>query len=158
MAGVDELAFSLAAVAARLREIGEGGLVRELQREIGRAVGPVPAQVRAGLAGHLPDRYAAVLDADLRVSRRTFLGAAGDETRVVVLASPVMRKRRLRQSNAGFLWHPVFGDRKRWKVNAAPGHGMVPGWFDDPVEAAAPRVREAARRALDNVTERAVGK
>jgi hypothetical protein len=159
MADLDGLASELNAIAVRLREIGEGGLVRELQRAIGDAVAPLPERIRGGLPAYLPDRYAEVLGADLKITRRTFLGGAGDEARVGVYASPRgTQKRKLRMSNAGFLWHPVFGDREDWKVNKAPGHGMVPGWFDKPAEESVPEVRAAVEQALDNVVEKAVGK
>jgi hypothetical protein len=157
MAGVGDLAFDLNAIAVRLRELGETGLVRELQREIGDAVAPLPARIRAGLRPHLPDRYADVLDADLSVTRRTFLGGAGGEARVSVYASPRLKKRKLSMSNAGFLWHPVYGNRKEWSVNEAPGHGMAEGWFSRPVEDAVPQVRNAVERALDNVVAKATG-
>ena len=163
--GLDDLAFSLAAVAARLREIGEDGLVRELQRETRKAVDPLKAEIPAGLPAHLPNRYAAVLDADLSVRRYTFLAWSAGEARVLVTAKTTgVKNRKLRQSNAGILWHPLFGrfprrdPRNRWFANVAPGHGMEAGWFDDPVREAVPRVREAVRRALDNVTEKAAGK
>lgn len=155
--GVDELAASLNAVAVRLREIGDGGLARELQRAATDAVAPLPARIRAGLPAHLPDRYAETLEGDLSVSRRTFLGAAGDTARVSIYASPRVKKRKLKQSNAGFLWHPVFGVREEWRVNEAPGHGMVRGWFDGPVEEAIPQVREAVERAMDDIVAKAVG-
>jgi hypothetical protein len=157
--GVDDLAASLNAVAVRLREIGEAGLVSELQREIGAAVAPLPGRIRAGLPAYLPNRYAAVLDGDLSVTRRTDAGGAGGEARVSVYASVRgSKKRKLRQSDAGFLWHPVFGDRKDWRVNEAPGHGMAEGWFSRPVEDAVPQVRDAVERALDNVVAKATGK
>lgn len=158
MPGLDELARSLNAVAVRLREIGDEGLVRELQTAIGRAADPLKDRIPAALRPHLPDRYADVLAGELRVSRSTSLGAAGDVARVTVLASVTgAKKRKLRMSNAGFLWHPVFGDREVWRVNEAPGHGMSPGWFDDPVEEAVPEIREAVERALDEVVRKAAG-
>lgn len=159
MAGLDDLASQLNAVAVRLREIGEQGLAGELQRAVTGAVAPLPARIRAGLRPHLPDRYADVLDEDLKIGRSTFLGAAGDFARVTVYASPRgLKKRKLSQSNAGFLWHPVFEDRKVWRVNAAPGHGMVVGWFDEPVQASVPEVRAAVERAMDDIVVKAVGK
>lgn len=155
--GLDELAGSLNAVAVRLREIGESDLVRELQNAIGDAVAPLPGRIRAGLPAHLPNRYAAVLDADMSVSRRTFLGGAGDTARVTVYATPRGKRRKLRVSDAGSLWHPVFGDRERWYANVAPGHGMERGWFSGPVDEAVPEIRQAVERAMDDIVAKAVG-
>lgn len=150
MPGVDELAFSLSAVAARLRETGDGGLARELQKAIGDAAAPVGDEIRRGLRPHLPDRYADALDADLKISRSSSL--SGDEARVTVLASADgIKRRKLAQSDAGILKHPLFGDRDRWFAQP-----VTPGWFSDPVEEAVPRVRDAIEAALDVITEKAV--
>jgi hypothetical protein len=165
MPGVDELAFTLSAVAGRLREIGEGGLVRELTQEISDAVAPVPDRIRAGLDAHLPNRYAEVLDAGLRISRSVSPAVAGEETQVSVIASAGSRRsgqRKLAQLDNGILWHPLFGrfpyrdPRNRWFQNEPPS--VTPGWFSDPVEESVPEVREAVERALDNVVAKAVGK
>ena len=169
MAGtLDDLAGQLNAVAVRLREIGEHDLVNELQRAIGNAVAPLPARIREGLPAYLPNRYAETLDADLSVTRRTFLGGSGDFARVTVYASPRGdKKRKLRMSNAGFLWHPLFGVRKdftardghevkAWHVNQPPGQGMVPGWFDVPAEESVPQIRQAVEKAMDDIVAKAV--
>jgi hypothetical protein len=165
MPGVDELAFALSAVAAQLREIGDGGLARELTQEISDAVAPVPDRIRAGLNAHLPDRYAEVLDGDLRITRSVSPALAGEETRVSVLASTGSRRsgqRKLAQLDDGILFHPLFGrfpyrdPRNRWFEQGEPS--VKPGWFSDPVEESVPDVRAAVERALDNVVEKAVGK
>jgi hypothetical protein len=156
MQDLDELARSLNAVAVRLREIGDEGLARELQREVGQAVDPLKDRIPAALRPHLPDRYADVLAGELKVSRSTSLGAAGDVARVTVLASASGTKRRkLDRSDAGILFHPVFGDRKDWREQGAPS--VKPGWFTDPVGESVPEIREAVERALDEVVRKAAG-
>ena len=153
MADVDELARSLNAVAVRLREIGSEGLARELQRNVGRAVDPLKTRIPAALRPHLPDRYADELGGELKVTRSTSLGGAGDTAQVTVLARTTGTKRRkLAQSDAGILFHPVFGDRRDWREQA-----VQPGWFTDPVEESVPAVREAVEQALDNVIGKAAG-
>ena len=67
MAGLDDAASELESIARHLREIGDTELLRELTRRMRDAVDGVPDQVRAGLPDHLPRRYAATLDADLRI-------------------------------------------------------------------------------------------
>lgn len=152
MAGVDELARSLNAVSARLRELGDEGLTRELSRAIGRAVDPLKDRIRAGLKPHLPDPYAEVLDADLKIRRSS--STSGEEARVTVLASADgTKKRKLRQLDDGFLHHPLFGNRKHWYEQA-----VQPGWFTGPVNESVPAVREAIEAALDNVIEKAVSR
>lgn len=182
MPGPDELAQSLNAVAVRLRELGDEGLARELQAAVGRAVDPLKDRIPAALRPHLPDRYADTLDAELKVSRSTSLGAAGDVAQVTVLARTTgIKKRKLVQLDDGILNHPVFaqGLRRRsrrinpedlarklgvpvhlvsgWNwVNGQTG-GVRAGWFTDPVEESVPAVREAVEQALDNVIGKAAG-
>jgi len=148
---LDELAGSLNAVAVRLRELGDEGLVRELQTAVGRAVDPLKDRIPAALRPHLPNRYADVLAGELKVRRSTSLGAAGGTAQVTVLAS-TDRARKLAQSDAGVLVHPLFGDRERWFRQ-----GVEPGWFTSPVEESAPDIREAIGQALDEVARKAVG-
>jgi hypothetical protein len=163
MPGADELARSLNAVAVRLREIGDGGLARELQTTVGRAVDPLKDRIPAALRPHLPDRYADVLGGELKVRRSTSLGASGDVAQVTVLASVTgLKKRKLALSDSGVLFHPLFGrfprgdPRDRWFEQREPS--VKPGWFTGPVEESAPAVREAIGQALDNVVEKAVSK
>ena len=150
MAGsLDDLAASLAAVAGRLREIGEGGLARELTAAVRRATDPVPAAVHARVQEEMPHRggYAATLDADLAISRHVFTG--GDQARVIITAEARAKKRKLRRLDAGFLTHPLFGDREHWYTQP-----VTPGWFEAAVLADAPRIRDEINRALDDVARR----
>lgn len=161
-AGVDELADHLAAISARLREIGDGALARRLSAGIGKAVEPVEQEVRNGLRSHLPDRYAEVLGADLKFYRRTFTSA--DEARVAVYCTTQSgRDRRIRrQDEDGILWHPLFGrfprrdPRNRWFAMGEPH--VKPGWFSGPCENATPRVRREIENALNDITERAAAR
>lgn len=147
---VGELSVQLGAIRARLQEAGETGLVRALANAIGKAVEPIEQEIRDGLAPRLPNRYAAVIDADLQVTRRTF--SDPDGARLSVYARTAGdAKRRLRRLNDGVLWHPVFGDRKEWREQAVGA-----GWFSQPCEDTAPRAREEIAKALDDITERAV--
>jgi hypothetical protein len=151
MAGsLDELAGSLNAIAVRLRELGDEGLVRELQAAVGRAVDPLKDRIPAALRPHLPNRYADVLAGELKVRRSTSLGGSGGTAQVTVLAS-TDRNRKLAQSDAGVLVHPLYGDRERWFTQ-----GVAPGWFTDPVEESVPEIREAVEQALDEVARKAV--
>lgn len=163
MPGPDDLARSLNAVAVRLRELGDEGLARELQRNIGRAVDPLKDRIPAALRPHLPDRYADELAGELKVFRSTSLRTAGDVAQVSVLARTTgLKKRKLAQLDDGILFHPLFGrfprrdPRNRWFEQGEPS--VKPGWFTGPVEEAVPEIREAIERALDNVVEKAAGK
>jgi hypothetical protein len=153
MAGLADAADELEALAFRLRRAGDGELVREVTRAMRDAVGPVKDQIRADLKPRLPDRYAATLDADLRlgVNVRTAGGNPG-----VAVTGTTTRGRKLRRLDAGLLTHPLFGDREHWYTQEEPS--VQPGWFTGPAEAGGPRVRAGVERALEDVSNRAEGK
>jgi hypothetical protein len=153
MAGLADAATELEALAFRLRRAGETELVQEVTKAMRDAVIPVPDEIRAGLAPtspKLPDRYAAELDADLRigVSVRT----VGSDPGVSVTGKAVGKTRKLRDLDAGILHHPLWGDREHWYRQGEPS--VRPGWFTGPAEAAGPRVRDGIEKALADVADR----
>jgi hypothetical protein len=151
MAGLGDAAAELEALAFRLRRAGDTELLREVTKAMRNAVVPVQAEIRAGLAPHLPNRYAAVLAADVRlgVNVRT-----GDRDPGVALTGQALGKgRRLRTLDAGRLTHPLWGDREHWYTQEEPS--VQPGWFTGPAEAAGPRVRAGIEKALQDVADRA---
>ena len=152
MAGLADAAAELEALAFRLRRAGDGDLIREVTKAMRDAVVPVQAEIRAGLRPDLPDRYAATLDADLRlgVSVRTNDRNPG----VSVTAQARTKARKLRNLDEGRLTHPVFGNREEWRTQEEPS--VQPGWFTGPAEAGGPRVRTAIERALADVADKAV--
>ena len=159
MPGLDDLAVQLAAISARLREAGEGGLSRRLSAAIGKAVEPVEQEVRDGLRGHMPNRYADLIASELTVTRRTFTDPDG--ARVTVYARTTGgAKRKIGRLDRGILWHPLFGrfprrdPRNVWREMGEPH--VRPGWWSGPVEDAAPRARQEIEAALNDVTERIV--
>lgn len=157
MAGLADAATQLEALAFRLRRAGDTELLREVTKAMRDAVVPVQDEIRAGLAPHLPNRYAGVLDADLRlgVNVRT----AGSEPGVSVTGQTISGKRRaLTPLDSGLLRHPLFGDRARWYAQEGSAHGMRPGWFSGPAEAAGPRVRAGIEQALEDVRNRVEGR
>lgn len=150
---VDAFAAELAEVAGRLRAAGETGLRRELVKAIRDAAAPIPGAIRAGLPARLPDRYAGVLNADLKLG--VSVRAAAGDPGVSVWAEPAgrtARTRRLHRLESGVLWHPVFaeGPRRSWEWAQ---QAVTPGWFSGPAEDAAPRVRAAIDAALDRVKD-----
>jgi hypothetical protein len=152
MAGLADAAAELEALAFRLRRAGDGGLVREVTRAMHDAVVPVQDEIRAGLAPDLPNRYAATLDADLRlgVNVRTNERDPG----VAITGTARTKARKLRNLDEGRLTHPVFGNREEWRTQDLPS--VQPGWFTRPAEAAGPRVRAGIEQALADVADKAV--
>lgn len=159
MTTVGELSVQLAGISARLKEAAEGGLARRLSQGIGRAVEPIEQEVRDGLRSHMPDPYADVINAELKISRRTFQDPDG--ARVTVYAQTTgIGKRKIARLDNGILWHPTFGrfprrdPRNRWFEMTEPH--VKPGWWSDVTDKAAPRVRQEIVDALNDVTERLV--
>ena len=153
MAGLGDAAAELEALAFRLRRAGNDELVREITKAMRDAVVPVKDEIRADLKPKLPDRYAAELDADLRlgVNVRT----TGSDPGVAVTGTTRSgRARKLRYLDEGRLTHPVYGNREVWRTQEEPS--VQPGWFTGPAEAAAPRVRAGIERALEDVAAKAV--
>jgi hypothetical protein len=152
MPGLADAAAELEALAFRLRRAGDGDLIREVTRAMRDAVVPVQAEIRAGLRPDLPDRYAATLDADLRlgVNVRTNERDPG----VSVTGTARTKARKLRNLDEGRLTHPVYGNREKWETQEEPS--VQPGWFTGPAEAGGPRVRAAIERALEDVAGKAV--
>ena len=150
--GLDDLASSLAAVAGRLREIGEGGLARELTAAVRRATDPVPPAVRARVQEEMPHRggYAATLDADLAISRHVF--TSGDEARVIITAEARAKKRNCGASTPGSSPIPCTATASTGTPSRSPpdGRGGGPGR-----RAADP---DEINRALDDVAAKAAGK
>lgn len=159
-----DLAVEFAALARALTEAGETGLKRELYKGINDAARSVADQVKsaANLEEHLPDPYAPVLQASLKVT--TSKRATGEEPGVDLVASgPTPRGNRGRQVqrlNRGIIGHPVFGRRSRvnarkWADWVYQEGGMSPGFFDDPLSRAGPDLRqqiaEAFRRVRDQI-------
>jgi hypothetical protein len=152
MAGLADAAAELEALAFRLRRAGDGELVREVTRAMRDAVVPVQAEIRAGLRPDLPDRYAATLDADLRlgVNVRTNDRDPG----VALTATSRTKARKLRNLDEGRLTHPVYGNREVWRTQEEPS--VQPGIVTGRCEAGGPRVRAGIEKALADVADKAV--
>jgi hypothetical protein len=119
------------------------------------AVVPVQDQIRARLRPDLPNRYAADLNADLRlgVNVRTNERNPG----VSVTGTARTKARKLRNLDEGRLTHPGPGnDREHWYTQEGAAQGVEPGWFTGPAEADGPRVRRAIEQALADVAGKAV--
>ena len=151
----DEAALDLAKLGQNLREIGATGLKKDLVAAIKDAADTIPPTVRRGLIPRLPDRYAAILDEDLDMGNYVHTSTA--DPGVWEYARPRVKQRRLPRLDSGILWHPVFADRTAprrtwtWRIQELPS--VQPGFFSDPVEDAAPRVREDIIAAIDRIND-----
>lgn len=153
MATIDALADEIARLAAACRVVADKGLKQEITAALRKAAEPVPADIRKALEPYLPDRYAAVLDADLKITISTRTGTDAGVT--IQATAPTGRSRRGRaipMINQGILRHPVYADRtaprRSWTWR---DQEVRPGFFDRPVQDAAPRVRREIENALDGI-------
>ena len=150
MSGGDDFA----ALSRRLKEAGETGLARALRKALKDAAAPITTEISD--AGHLkpymPDRYAAVLAADIKVTttQRGSIRSPG----VRIEASGRARKRKVAKLNDGIITHPVFGDREDWKIQL---RGMKSGFFDDPCEKSGPQVRDQILKAMHETAMKITG-
>jgi hypothetical protein len=142
-------------LSLRLRAMGsEGkGLRRELYRAINEAAKPVAEQVVSPewLFPYMPDRYAAVLAPDLRV---TTLKRGGQRASVSLRLRGKTRDRQVTRLNVGILRHPVFAregtPRRDWTWKWQRG-GMRPGFFTDAVRGHVPEIRDRVAEAVHEV-------
>ncbi len=96
----------------------------------------------------MPDRYAAVLAADINVRAQKIFAS---NPRVSVSCRTLgERRRKVRHLDLGFINHPIFarGPRDEWDWWNGQTGGMVPGFFSDPCEKATPQIREKVLQAL----------
>lgn len=139
-------------VAARLKEAGDEGqgLKRQLQKNITEAVQPLARKIAdvGHLKPYLPDRYAAVLAADLGVKVANRF--SGGNPAVQVRAQAREHKRKVARLDAGTINHPVYprGPRSGWNWSNYQTGGMKPGFFSDACRDAAPDIRAKVLQAL----------
>ena len=157
-ASMASAAREFADLAKNLRAVGDDELRKELFQAIDEAAAPVAAEIGnvTNLRDKMPNRYADVLAGDLKVSTHKTTGGTDPGVTLLVRAPTIGRGgRKVRQRNAGTITHPVFGNRRNWKVQTA---GMRPGFVDDPVEKAVPHVRDKVLEAVQRITEKATGR
>jgi hypothetical protein len=150
MSGADDYA----ALARRLKEAGETGLARALRKALKDAADPITSEISdpGHLKSYLPDRYAATLAADIRVTtlQRGSIRSPG----VRIQAAGRQKKRKVAKLNDGVITHPLFGDRKEWFHQL---RGMRAGFFDDPCQKSGPQVRDKILAAMRDTAAKITG-
>jgi hypothetical protein len=153
MGTVDAVADELARLSAALREAGEREWRKQVTQGIKRSAEATLPDIPKALKPHLPDRYAKVLEDDLRLTVSVKTGAT--DPGVWIVGRPVSKQRKLRIINAGNLRHPVFGQhgvpRRQWRWRDQEEPSVHPGWFSGPCENSRPEVRKEIEAALDSV-------
>lgn len=149
--------YKLRVLSAKLREAGEEGkgLRRELSKGIRDEVKPLLAEISevGHLEKYMPDRYAAVLSADL-TSR--IANSFSKYPRVEARVKGREHKRKVNMLDAGVINHPVFarGPRRTWRWKNTQTAGMKAGFFSDPTRDAAPRIRAEVLRVMTDIAKK----
>ena len=147
----------LRTLAARLKDAGDEGkgFRKELMKQLDEAAKPLAAEIAdpAHLEQYMPHRYALILAADISVRSQKIFAS---NPRVSISAKTRReRRRKVNHLDDGLINHPKWPhhlERKKWKWQNNQTAGMRPGFFTDPCEKAAPKVRE---RILAAITETA---
>jgi hypothetical protein len=158
LASLDSTVLALQILGDRLRREGATELRNELNKTIRAAAQPVLGEIRADLPGHMPTRYAAVLDPDLRLSvtvQTAAARAAGVRITATTRQLGGVQRRRLRRLEGGILAHPLFGNRRHWYDQTSH---VKAGFFAGPITGAQPQFRQAVVDAMaataDKLTRR----
>jgi hypothetical protein len=136
--GAEELAL----VAARLRQVGDRDLRKELLSGLNRATKPLKEDVKQSALRTLPQRggYARQVAAG-KIATKNRMTGRNPGVRVVSQLG--------RGADRGQLRHPVFGNKQVWVVQP-----VTPGWFTKPLETGADKVRGEVLDVLEQVARK----
>lgn len=135
-------AEGLARLGAHLKAAGRGDLRRKLLAGIRAAAKDITPDIQQSARDTLPRRGGlAERVAGSRFSTRTSLSSRGASVRLTGVNAY-----QIRGMNAGRLRHPVYGQPSVWV-----GQSVEPGWFDRPIERAAPDVRRRISQTAADV-------
>ena len=135
-------AEEFARLAARLREVGDKGLRRELYKGLNAAAKPAKAAIKPNIRAKLPHRGGAgdFVASTLRVTQSN----RGGQNPAVIIWSK--SNHNIRAINRGQLRHPVFDNKKAWANTA-----VEPDTFTGPIEERAPEMREEILKVIKTV-------
>lgn len=143
-------ADQLAALAAKVKEIGDKGLRRELLRDTRNAAKPLVALARSSAREHLPKEGGLnEVVASSKFGIRTRTSGRNPGVRVVGVSV-----HQIEDMDAGHVRHPVYprgGDRAKW---AWTSQRITPGWWTKAMQEAVPHVRSELVHSLDEYARR----
>ena len=150
MGDLEQFRIDLKNTAKSLRAAGDADLARQLSKRIGEAARPLLDEIRSTLPEYMPDRYAKVLGQDLRLSTSKRLTGRAGASVTIRAGVKGSKQRKLRRLDRGTLAHPFFGRRRKWF-----NQDIKKGFFTNPIRHEEPELREAIRKAMDDVADEA---
>jgi 16S rRNA C967 or C1407 C5-methylase (RsmB/RsmF family) len=153
--------YQLRLLSARLRDAGkEGqGLRRKMYKQMNDAAKPLAREIAnvEHLKPYMPDRYAAILAADLGVR---IAKSFSKNPRIEVRAKAKQHKRKVVLLDAGRINHPIYaqGERKTWRWSNAQAGGMKAGFFSDVLKEQSPQIRDQVMKAMTETARSITGK
>lgn len=130
-----------------LKAAGRTEIRKELNKRLQVAAKPLIAKTRSSARQKLP-AHGGLAERVARAPQRVQVRTGGDPGVRIVVGKD---KSGARGANEGKVRHPVFGNREVFVDQT-----VEPGWFDEPLEAAAPEVRPHLEQALETIAERVV--
>lgn len=149
-------AHELHALARRMREQGDRGVLQELRKRLDRADRPLERAIRSNVGRYMPNRYARILARALKLQTRTKTTGRSVSVRLVVTAKGSSHPRQigplddpgiLRAPNWGRYRYNKHGSRRRNKWHE---QHVRPGFVSDHVDELADEVR---RDLIDGIHE-----
>jgi len=137
----------LARLSKALRDAGRTELRKELHAGLRNAAKPLIEKTRAEALRRLPKR-GGLAKAVAKAPQRLQVSTGRDPGIRIVVGKT---RSGARAANAGFIRHPVFGNRQVWVDQK-----VTPGWFDDPLRASIGEVRPYLEQAMENTVEQIV--
>lgn len=134
----------LAALAARLKAAGDGGLRLQLLRGIKVGADPLVGAVYYAALNQLPKRGG--LNRQVAKQKVTVSVRLGARTAGVRLSTKAPDTE---QTDSGFVRHPVFGNRKKWKTQQIPA---AMGWWSETLQRESPKVTGDVLAVMEKVS------
>lgn len=135
------------ALSKALKHAGRTELRKELNKRMRDGAKPLIPKARAEALSRLPQRGGLAKQISKEPARVQTRTGKDPGVRIVV----GKKRGGARAANRGWIRHPVFGNREKWVDQK-----VTPGWFDEPMQASAPDIRQALQQAIEEVADKIV--
>lgn len=136
---------------AGCKAAGDGGLMREVRKEIRDSAKAAGEAVKAHTGEYMPKRYAADVSATLKITTSATMTGVTVKGRAKTAGG---KSRELAKLDAGMFRHPLWG---RWHVGKYMQAAKRPGFWSEPLKERSYVIGRAVRDAMDRVAQRIAG-